>query len=170
MNKGFISSIESSILLVQNWQSWLSLEHVDQVHEFLRGEPLPPEGEGVAEEEKVLLVHPVQVLHILHEVGKEDIHSDHQNRKKNHFSWLESWANVTNVIIGQKLEFGLSEVSLLVELLKVQSCQFLFRHALGLVHVPPLLGLWQCVVERRNRLMNQRQLWAINHHQLINLH
>ena len=51
--------------MVQNWESWLSLKQVDQVYEFIRGEHLPAEGEGVAEEEEVLLVDPVQVLHIL---------------------------------------------------------------------------------------------------------
>ena len=53
--------------------------------------------------------------------------------------------------------------SLLVELLKVQSSQFLFSHALGLVHVPPLLGLWQCVVERRDRLTNQQNNLVLYH-------
>ena len=42
--------------------------------------------------------------------------------------------------------------SLLVELLEVERGQLFLAHPLGLVHVPPLLGRGQRVVQRRYRL------------------
>ena len=97
--------------MVQNWQSWISLEQVDQVFDFLLGERLPPEAEGVAEEEKVLLVDPVQVLHILWgEARRYAFRFRPSKCTKRHVTWL----GISDVIIQHqcvlKLELGLNGI------------------------------------------------------------